>query len=65
MKLPTDVERIFGMIKAKGISVTAKYDLPTLVWDITIGDKPERVTHEALGEFAKMELKKLEGETNE
>ena len=38
-KLPVDIERKLGMIKAKGISVKITYCDVTKHWEINIGDE--------------------------
>ena len=53
-KLPIDVERKLGMIKAKGIDVKVTFDEITKHWEINIGEQQwsDLVPDEGLRSYA-------------
>lgn len=54
-KLPVEIERIFGMIKAKGTSVSAYYDEVSGKWNIKLADEViAYVTDEGLSKYAEI-----------
>ena len=59
-KLPPEIERKFGMIKALGIEVYAYYDGLAEKWNINLGNEATAyVTEDGLEEYVDIELHEI------
>ena len=58
-KLPVDIERKLGMIKAKGIKVEVKFCYVTHHWDVKIGNEKGLITDDHLPGYIENKLKEI------